>query len=88
MNKCTRRGQTLCVLVQIYPILIVYIVCAWLAIITTPSSKQGPSTISFGWEGSQGGRKRGGLLGGRGQAGRGQGRGVYRISGTLVVRQW
>ena len=31
-----------------------YIVCAWLAMIITPSPKQGPSTILIGWEGGRG----------------------------------
>ena len=52
MNKCTRRGQTLCVWGQIYLILIVCIVCAWLAMIITPSPKQGPSTIQLGGRGT------------------------------------
>ena len=56
MNKCTKKGQTLCVWVQIDPILIVYKVCAWPEVIITPSPKQGSSTISIGWEGAQGGR--------------------------------
>ena len=74
MNKCTRRGETLCVWVQIYPILIVYIVCAWPAVIIIPSPKQGPLTISIGWEGHRVGGKGGGLPGGRGQGGRGKGK--------------
>ena len=66
MNKCTMRGHSLCVWVQISPILIVYIVCAWFVVIITPSPKQRPSTISIGWEGGRTGRKGGALKGGGG----------------------
>ena len=51
-----------------------HIVCAWLAVIITPSPNLGPSTISSGWEGSQRGRERGALSRGRRQGGRGEGR--------------
>ena len=43
--------------------------------IITPSPKQGPSTISIGWEGHSAGGKGGGLLGGRGQGAGGRGGG-------------
>ena len=36
MNKCTRNGETWCVLGEIYPILMVQKVCGLLALITPP----------------------------------------------------
>ena len=56
MNKCTRNGETWCVLGEIYPIFMVQIVCGLLAVIITPSPIQGVLIVSIGWEGAQSGR--------------------------------
>ena len=44
---------------QIYPMLMVYIVCAWLAVIITPSPKHCLLIVSIVWNGAQRGRKKG-----------------------------
>ena len=53
MIKCTRSGETLCVLGEIYLIFMLLIVCEWLVLIITPSPMQGVSIVSIRWEGVQ-----------------------------------
>ena len=56
MNKCTMRGANIVCMganLSYFDCICSY---AWLAVIITPSPKQGPSTISMGWEEAQGGR--------------------------------